>query len=276
GVTAIFGNSVSVYKTPFIGAPASIIGCGASASTITGCGPSALALDAGGNLFTLWNGAQLEEHLPPYNGNAALVTPLTGLHSYASMALNAIGEVFVVDSVGNEVGEYVSPTNSAPTAIVTSNINGPSRLGFDGARNLFVMNGGNGTFTEYASPYTAAPVKTIANPLNRVRGAGISGFAVDAAGDIFVANSSGNTVTEIAPPYVGPGRTIAVGLQTPIGLALDANGYLFVVNSGNSTVTEYAPPLYWVHQTVFTFQQCFCSYGGIMPSNYLNGLIAVH
>jgi hypothetical protein len=262
GVTGEIVSSVSLYKAPFNG--------GAAASTIC-CDLNALVLDTKGDLFTLTGSNSLQEYAPPYTGSATS-TPLLGFAPVVmegELAVNPSGDVFVPDFQGNKVQGYASPYSSAPMKTITTSINEPAWLRFDGAGNLFVANGGNGNVMEYASSYTGAPMKRIRNLVNFTHGANFHAFAVDASDDIFVANAVGNTVTEYVPPYTGRSsrRTIKVGVNSPNGLVVDGNGYLFVVNSGNNTVTEYNPPSYATYQTVVTL-----SGGG----QSFSGEIAVH
>jgi hypothetical protein len=160
------------------------------------------------------------------------------LNNPADVAVDAVGDLFIVDQYNYRVREV-----NAATGIITT-------IGGNGTEESSNASNGDG------GPATNAEI------------APTGGIAVDAAGDVFFAEYSNNRVREVnhatgiittvagnggrTNGYLdqlgGPPLATAVGVQSPSGLAIDAAGDLFIsedLSNGNSDVREvYYTPNY--------------------------------
>jgi len=185
-----------------------------------------------------------------------LGAPRGGFYEIGQVAVDGIGNLYVVDYNNNRMLEYNRPFNSEVSA------GQPANLVF----------GQNGSFTTRTCigqqpPRVNAPPRMLnANTL-----CGPIGVAVDPAGNVYIGDTGDNRVLEYNTPLKmtavsGSGDTIpdlvfgqpdfstgrcptpqgpflsAETLCRPLGVATDSAGNLYVTDSGNSRVLEYNNP----------------------------------
>ena len=139
------------------------------------------------------------------------------------------------------VGAHRSLAGSAAIAI-SSGLNSPLGLAFDGSGNLFIINQGDNTISEVTAAQLAAGSF---NPIVVVS-AGLSGpqaLAFDGSGNLFIANNISNSVSEVTAVQLTAGNAVAStvisnGLTSPTGLAFDKNGDLFIAEFFLNEVSE--------------------------------------
>jgi hypothetical protein len=129
--------------------------------------------------------------------------PATAIAGPGGMAFDSNGNLWVTNSDGStgsvlefSVTRDGSNNATALTQVgrIVTGINGPSRLAFDAAGNLYVANIGSNDVTIY-EPVGLTQIGTIASNIQRPLG-----VAVDGSGHVYVANNSANSVTVCTPP----------------------------------------------------------------------------
>ena len=203
------------------------------------------------------------------SGNVSPVTTISGpdtqLGAPTGIALDASGEIFVVNSVSpTGTGSILmyphdSTGDAAPSISISSfSFDFPWGLGLDSDGSVWVSNE-NGTYvTQFAvtpTPTTTpAPTPTPVIPNATIFGAdtdlaGPTGLALDSASNIYVANNLGPSVTiyppssngDVPPAAAIHGNFATTLLGLPVGIAEDLEGQLYVGNFNDDTVTVYAP-----------------------------------
>jgi sugar lactone lactonase YvrE len=157
-----------------------------------------------------------------------------GLTGPAGVALDAKGNLFVVDNGGSAVKEFAAPGYTTPGVTLGSGFKIPFGVALDGSGNVFVADSGNKAVKEILAAGGYLTVKTV--------GAGFSnpeGVAVDGSGNVYVADSSDNTVKEIlAAGGYATVTNLGAGFNAPSGVAVDSAGNVFVADFGNNGLKE--------------------------------------
>jgi len=130
--------------------------------------PASLAFDARGNLFAVSttggnssSGSVTEFAAGATPGTFGPATVLNdpSLNLPRGVAIDARGDLFVADQLGNLITEFTAGTSPGTFAPVTTLTGGglsvTEGLAFDANGNLFAANNGNGTITEFAAGSTS-------------------------------------------------------------------------------------------------------------------------
>jgi sugar lactone lactonase YvrE len=134
--------------------------------------------------------------------------------------------------VSNLSGSRVDKvTPAGAVSTFVSGVSSPRGLAFDGVGNLYVAVEGAGTVEEVTP---AGTVSTFATGLTSP-----IGLAFDRAGNLYVAEETLGAVAKVTP--AGVVSTFATGFDRPTGLAFDSAGKLYVANFGGVTVSKVAP-----------------------------------
>lgn len=164
------GNGIiNEYAPPYTGAPMATISNGFN-------DPLGMAFDSSGNLFVSWR-QTVVEYAPPYTGAPVATISLAYNPSPGALALDAKGNLFVVQGTGCEglpycspalILEYAPPYTGGPITTTGTGTN-PYDLALDRSGNLFVS---DGSFVyELRPPYTYSTVSaTISQGLNNPQG----------------------------------------------------------------------------------------------------------
>jgi hypothetical protein len=157
-----------------------------------------------------------------------------GLTGPAGVAVDAKGDLFVVDNGGSAVKEFVAPGYTTPGVTLGSGFKIPFGVALDGSGNVFVADSGNKAVKEILAAGGYLTVKTVGTGFSNPEG-----VAVDGSGNVYVADSSDNTVKEIlaAGGYTTV-TTLGTGFTGPGGVAVDAGGNVFVADFGNNALKE--------------------------------------
>jgi sugar lactone lactonase YvrE len=208
--------------------------------------------------------------------NVIFAPKYPGERSGAVQISTSAGAVATAPISGTGLGPMVGFSPAAQSAI-TSGLNQPFGIAFDGNGNLFEADYGTGRVKEFLAAggystvrniYTVSEVGGMAvdgagniffssynhGPVMEALAAGgystvntVStdfnrpfGIAVDGSGNLFVADRTDNAVMEI--PYTGGsyGAPVSLGggFNNPFSVALDTSGNLYVADAGNSAVKE--------------------------------------
>ena len=238
----------------------------------TGENLNAIAVDAAGNVFAAH---PLKRDVLEYPvGGAASRSIGTGLLQPVAVAVDAVGDVYIADSTGNQVAK-VAPNGTQTT--VGTNLSSPQGVALDNAGNVYIADQGNnrivkvlplaGYQTVVAGGHWNLPVAvavdsegnvyaidgasasapqvrklTVSTGVSTVLGSGFTrpcGLAVDAAGDVYVGDLDKKAVVEI-PISGGALVNLGTGIQNPCGVALDPTGDVYVADYGHSRILKLA------------------------------------
>jgi streptogramin lyase len=183
--------------------------------------------DSAGNVLSTVNlqgvGFELAFALDPGIPNAL---PISGLKDPSAVALDGLGNIFVVDKGNNRVIKLA--TNGTQT-ILGSGLISPTGAAEDGAGNVYVSDTGNDRVVKISPSGQQTTVLTGLNTPD--------GVAVDGAGNFFVADSGNNRVVKLSVDGVTQ-STVGTGYSRPTGVAVDALGNVFVADFGNSQIVK--------------------------------------
>ena len=186
--------------------------------------PSSLAIDATGSLIILDTDAGFIERWNPSSGILnVLVGSGIGLanfvSSWAQLAVDASGNVYLADAVNNAVEKYVAATGAWVTNV--SGLNQPYGIAVDLAGNLYIADTYNNAVKSWrADSGTIIPLVT-AN-LNHPRA-----VAVDGSGNVYIADT-GNNALKKWTAATGTVTTLAANLTNVNGVTLDSLANIYV------------------------------------------------
>ena len=185
------------------------------------------------------------------NGYGTQVTlPFGGLSDPASVAVDAMGDVFVGDSSHDDVVElpktqsgYGSQTTLPFTGVTGTGAEFGATVGLDSAGDVYATAGNiiSDTHEVFELPKTQSGYGT-QQTITFTSSDGLDGMAVDAAGDVFATpfNEGVPGSVEEAPASDG-GHSAAqtlpfTGLNESQNLSVDANGNVFAEDNGNDDI----------------------------------------
>ncbi|HTW84702.1 MAG TPA: hypothetical protein VMD91_11585 [Candidatus Sulfotelmatobacter sp.] len=196
-------NNVTKYAPPYTAAP--VLTENTASSSLTG-----LLVDPAGDIFVSAPDLNaVYDFAAPYT---TTYTIASGVNNPGSLALDAVGDLFVGNVGSLDVTEFGPPADGTNLLATTTQLRLVA-LALAGNGDLFVGATGTGDpIAVFAPPYTDAPFATV--HLSRPATA----MVVDGAGNLFAATLAG-TVVEIDPPYTAVTRTYTLA-GTPSALAL--------------------------------------------------------
>lgn len=261
-------------------------GDGAAATAAQLNSPQAVAVDAVGNLYIADSNNMVIRKVDSqgkittvagnnsfgYSGDGGLATA-AALGNPISLAINATGELYIVDNANNVVrkvdgsGKITTvagsgqPGYSGDDGLATlATLTNPRGLAFDAAGNLYIADSqnntvrkvdGSGKITTVAGTNTwgnsgdggQATAATLGNP---------TGLAFDVNGNLYIADTDNSVIRRVDGNglistvagngnggYSGDGAAaLQAMLNSPLGLAFDANGNLYIADAGNNVVRQ--------------------------------------
>ncbi len=164
------------------------------------------------------------------NPIAALVS--YGLNDPASVAVDALGNLYFADSEDNAIKEYNAATRQI-TILVASGLNDPQGVAVDGAGNVYIADTGDSAIKEWNAA-TGQVTTLVSTGLSQAYG-----VAADAAGNVYIADSYDNAIKEWnATTHLV--TTLVSGLSRPNGVAVDAAGNVYIADSVNNAIKEWS------------------------------------
>ncbi len=172
--------------------------------------------------------------------NAFMTTP-------EDLTFDSLGIMYVANFTGGvgsgAIVTYNPPFVSAsvPQIIVTSGINGPTGVAFDGFVRIYVANKTAANVVAYSLAglsHLSTPAFTLTSGLT-----GPVSVACDSAGVLYVADQAGGAIRvyDTPGPAATPTFSITNGISAPRYVSVDSNGTLYVSNA--ASVTIYIQPL---------------------------------
>jgi sugar lactone lactonase YvrE len=237
--------------------------------------PRGVAVDASGNVYVVDTGNNRIRKITAKGEVTTLSgfsygnedgTTYASFHSPEGIAADASGNVFVADTVNNEIrkitnggvvttlagSESAGKNNGKGTA---AKFHMPRGVAVDASGNLYVADTGNNLIRKI----TSAGVVTLFAGISSGSANGIgtdasfyrpAGVAVDASGNLYIADrdnhlirkiTSKGAVTTLAGSGL-PGNTDGIGtaakLNSPWGIAVDASGNVYVADTGNHVIRK--------------------------------------
>ncbi len=190
-------------------------------------------INYGGRVLVYAPGAETPEY-----------TITDGVYAPLAVTTDAAGNLYVADSVQNEISVYAlgSSTPSRTIQVATGLVD-PQGLAFDRAGNLYVAN------TYSSNVYVYAPGST--KVLRTIESGTVNPTALrfDGEGNLYVSNTAGigpsGFIGVYAPGESEPRLEISKGINgATYGLAFDAAGNLYVASGcpqHGEPITVYAP-----------------------------------
>ena len=196
----------------------------------------ALAIDGGGNIWTVNNTAEnpTQPFLTKRSPTGAVLSPPGG---YVGGGLTGGEYTIAVDTQGNVwaaksgTNDSLSKFSNDGTPLSPSNgytgggLDGPTGVAIDGSDDVWTVNSINGSLSKFSNDGTPL------SPLDGYTGGGFrgsieGGIAIDSSGDVWASSESPNAIAEFSntgmPISPSTGYT-GGGLQAPEGLAVDAS-----------------------------------------------------
>jgi Abnormal spindle-like microcephaly-assoc'd, ASPM-SPD-2-Hydin/NHL repeat len=214
-------------------------------------GAVGLAVDANGVIYASdisSGGPAVMRYVP---AGAGTYTPSTVTNSAvepAGVAVDASGNLYIVDEQGKVLKETYSNGTYTETTVISSGITNPYGLAIDAAGNLYLTSGNqvlketlsNGTYTS-----SVIPTSSLNNP---------EGVAVDSSGNVYIADYLNSRVlkeTYQAGAYTE--STIGTGLNNPQAVAVDGVGTVYIGDTNNNRILLELPQAGSYVQSVFPY-----------------------
>ncbi len=222
---------------------------------------SGSAFDHAGDLwFASFGGGSVSEFSAGQLTSSGSKTPAVtvgGLTTPNGIAFDASGDLWVSSFQGDTLSEFTpaelaasgSPTPAVVISSANTALDGPARLTFDAAGNLWVANNLGDTIAEYsAAQLTATGSPTPATVLSAENGSlsEPNGLSFDASGNLWIVNESTDEIVEFSASQL-----TASGSPAPVdtiagGATQIANPYVLTVgpspSPSNPTTTTTSTP----------------------------------
>jgi sugar lactone lactonase YvrE len=229
-------------------------------------GPSGVAVNAAGDVFVAdSNNNRVQEWAPGATNGVTVAGSSSGvagsgvsqLNDPYGVAVDSLGDVFVLDTNNNRVQEWTPGATSGMTVAgghgagpAANQLNFPEGIAVDSSGDVYVADTFNNRVQEW-TPGASSGV-TVAGSNSGADGSGANqltnptGVAVDSSGNVYVADTFNNRVQEWAPGATS-GTTVAGGtegsaadqLSFPDGVAVDSSRNVYVADTGNDRVQEW-------------------------------------
>jgi len=168
----------------------------------------------------------------------------TTFQTPAGVAVDAMGDVFVVDSTNGSISEILAVNGVIPASpqiqTLSITISGSATvyhatsaqgMGIDSSGDLFVT-GSNGLFEVTASSSYATAVRLSSY-------GAFYGVALDPSNNLFVVDMASKVREFTFSSSYASSSNIITGINYPTGIAVDANDDVFVFDSYDAEVLEY-------------------------------------
>jgi len=168
-----------------------------------------------------------------FGPGAPVTLPTSGLSAPSTVAVDALGDVFIADRSNNQVFELPAGCVSSTCQITVFyvGLSDPSAVAVDGAGNIYIADTVNNRVVKLLPAAVGYNNATVGTGLTLP-----SSVAVDGAGNVFIA-TNGNEVVEV-PTGGGTQFTLATGLAFPGSVAADGAGNVYIADSGNNRVLK--------------------------------------
>jgi sugar lactone lactonase YvrE len=210
--------------------------------------PAGVAIDAAGNVYftssTGSDGNVYEILATNEISNASTVTTLAAIpgvgHQAAGLAFDSSGDLFVSDSVGNQIYELIWSGTSYITpgiSLALTGLTAPEGIALDAASNLYIANSGAGSNVVKAlfngSSWNTPVTENVSTQLSPATLNGPRAVALDQAGNIYVADTGNKRVIK---DDRADAPTLNFATTELYGTSSDSPQTVTVENVGNQTL----------------------------------------
>ena len=155
-------------------------------------------------------------------------TYASGLSYPQNVAVDAAGDVFVTEPYDNQVIEIALSKTQTP---IGSGLNFPYGVAVDSQGDVFIADTNNDQIFEVSANNTQTTVATVTTE--------VLGVAVDGSGDLFLGEFEAGQVLKLTSS--GAQSTVGSGLRYPLNIAVDAAGDVFIAEANEDQVVEVTP-----------------------------------
>jgi len=184
----------------------------------------AIVLDASGNIYLSFGGTTIRKYTPD---GSSFVNIGSGFSSTTGIALDAAGNLYVVDN-GNGAIKEILASNGSIITIATFIANETAAVAVDLQGNLFVTSGEK----LFEIPAGGSTPVTLLSGLNDPLG-----LVVDASDNVYFCNAGGKTIREL-PAGSSSSIVVASGFVAPDFLTMDTSDNLFVSDNGANLIKK--------------------------------------
>ncbi|HTT63609.1 MAG TPA: BACON domain-containing carbohydrate-binding protein [Bryobacteraceae bacterium] len=161
----------------------------------------------------------------------ALITILaSGLNQPEGVALDPLGNVYIANTGGNVVDEWIAGTQQI-VPLVSNGLMNPTGVAADQYGNVYIADTGNNAIEQWnpQAQQLNTLVSGLSNPL---------GVATDAQGNVYYSDT-GNNAIGVWNAASQQTATLFDGLSSPWGLAVDGLGNIDFADTGNNAIRQW-------------------------------------
>jgi sugar lactone lactonase YvrE len=169
-----------------------------------------------------------------------ITVPTSTLNFPYGVAVDGVGDVYIVDSENNRVlKETLAGGSFTESTVSTSSLNNPMGIVVDGGGSIYIADSGNNRILKESpsgSTFTESTVPTSALSFP-------SGVAVDGSGDVYVADWGNNRVLmeKLSGGSYTESTVPTSSLNGPSAVAVDGSEDVYIVDSDNQRVLKETP-----------------------------------
>jgi sugar lactone lactonase YvrE len=165
-------------------------------------------------------------------GTQSTVTSESGSDNFGDVAVDILGDVYVVDFPNHQVLKETLASGSYTQSAPFTSLSGPNGMAIDGAGDIYIADTASSKVYKETLVNGTYSQSTVGSGLN-----GPDGVAIDANGNVYIADTLNNRVlleTLSNGAYIQ--SVIASSLNNPWRVAVDVAGNVYITDTGNNQI----------------------------------------